>query len=314
MAIRIARAKTKKEIVLVCGYHGWHDWYLANNINSNNLDKHLLPGLKIKGVSKALKKTTFSFFYNDLKSFKKILNKNKSQIACVIMEVSRNFSPKNNFLQEIRKLTKKNNIILIFDECTSGFRTTFGGLHKKYKVYPDMATFGKTLGNGYAITALLGKKNIMKEAKNTFISSTFWTEKIGVSAALKTQEIMEKNKSWEKIEKIGKKIKKNWLKIAKKYSIDIKISGLDAIPSFVFTHRKHQILKTFLTQEMLKKKILATNTIYVSTSHKSNFLKFYFKNLEKIFKKISIMYKDKNFRFEKILDVPVSSSNFKRLN
>ena len=314
IAIRLARAKTQKEIVLVCGYHGWHDWYLANNIDSKSLDKHLLSGLKTEGVSKSLRRTTVSFAYNDLESFKKIIKKNNNKIACVIMEVSRNHKPQNNFIQQIRKLTRKNNIILIFDECTSGFRGTFGGLHKIYKVYPDMATFGKALGNGYAITALLGKRSIMKEAKNTFISSTFWTEKIGVSAALKTLEIMEKKKSWVKIEIIGKKIKKKWIEISKKYDVKINVNGLDAMPSFMFEHKDHQALKTFFTQEMLKKKILATNVVYVSTTHTVKLLKIYFDNFDKIFKRISIIVKNKKYKVKNFLDGPISSSTFKRLN
>ena len=102
----------------------------------------------------------------------------------------------------------KKKIILIFDECTTGFRETFGGLHLKYGVNPDVAIFGKALGNGYAINAILGKKEIMENAQNTFISSTFWTERSGPSAAIKTLEIMKKIKSWERLTKTGKYIKK----------------------------------------------------------------------------------------------------------
>ena len=102
------------------------------------------------------------------------------------MEVRRNFEPNKNFLKEIKKLCKKYKALLIFDECTSGFRETFGGLHKKYGVEPDMAMFGKALGNGYSITAIIGRREVMEAAQSTFISSTFWTERIGPTAALKT--------------------------------------------------------------------------------------------------------------------------------
>ena len=115
------------------------------------------------------------------------------------MEVARNKGPEDNFLQKVRALATKHNIVLIFDECTSGFRETFGGLHKKYGVEPDMAMFGKALGNGYAITATIGRREVMEAAQSTFISSTFWTERIGPTAALKTLEVMEREKSWEKI-------------------------------------------------------------------------------------------------------------------
>ena len=103
------------------------------------------------------------------------------------MEVYRNYAPKNNFLKKIRNFCTKNNIILIFDECTSGFRETFGGLHLKYNVIPDICILGKALGNGYPITAVLGKKDIMQSAQSTFISSTFWTDRTGYVVAINTQ-------------------------------------------------------------------------------------------------------------------------------
>ena len=126
------------------------------------------------------------------------------------MEVSRNQGPDNNFLQQVRKLCNKNNIILIFDECTSGFRQTYGGLHKFYKVEPDMAMFGKALGNGYAITAVIGKDEIMSEAQESFISSTFWTERVGPTAALATLKEMKRTRSWKKITNLGNYLIKGW--------------------------------------------------------------------------------------------------------
>ena len=205
IAIRIARASSGKDNVAICGYHGWHDWYLSANLkNKSNLDTHLMSNLQIKGVPKNLKNQTYTFEYNDFEALKKIV-KNKN-IGTIKMEVSRNTPPQKNFLKKVRDIATKNNIILIFDECTSGFRETLGGLHKKYKVYPDMAMFGKALGNGYAITAVIGKREIMEASQKTFISSTFWTERIGPSAALATLKVMEKTKSWQIITKIGLKM------------------------------------------------------------------------------------------------------------
>ena len=132
------------------------------------------------------------------------------------MEVMRNFEPKDNFLHKIKNFCEKNNIVLIFDECTSGFRETNGGLHLKYKINPDLAMFGKSLGNGFAINAVIGKKDIMNFAKKTFISSTFWTERSGSTAGLKTLEVMNSQKSWEIITKKGKFIKKIGKKLQKK--------------------------------------------------------------------------------------------------
>lgn len=208
LAIRLARATTKKEKIIVCGYHGWHDWYLSANLKKNNsLDTHLFPNLKTEGVPLSLKRLTYSFKYNDFEALETIIKKDKN-IACLIMEVERDQKPQSNFLNKIRKICSLNNIILIFDECTTGFRENFGGIHLKYKVYPDIAMFGKSLGNGYAITAIIGRNFVMKNCSKTFMSSTFWSEKIGFVAGVETLKQMSKLKSWIVIKKKGLYIKK----------------------------------------------------------------------------------------------------------
>ena len=311
VAIRIARASSKKDNVAICGYHGWHDWYLAANIkNQNNLNSHLLKDLKIQGVPKKLANTVFPFEYNKIDQLKKIIKKNN--IGTVKMEVSRNIKPKSNFLKKVREITKKNNIILIFDECTSGFRENFGGLHMKYGVEPDLAIFGKALGNGYAINAVIGKRDVMNSATSSFISSTFWTERIGPTAALKTLEVMEKNKSWDYISKKGKKIKDKWRLLAKSKNLKINIWGLDSLAGFTINGKSPLKYKTLVTQEMLKNNILASNMIYLSTSHSDEHLKKYFYYLEKIFKIICECENGRNI--DTLLEYPVAETTFKRLN
>ena len=201
---------------------------------------------------------------------------------------------------------------MIFDECTSGFRETFGGLHKKYGIDPDMAMFGKTLGNGYAITACLGRREIMEAGQSTFISSTFWTERIGPTAALKTLEIMENIKSWEIITETGKTIEIGGKKLAKKYNIPIKISGLPALINFTIESNNWLKYKTYITQEMLKNGYLAGNSIYVSIAHNQSYIDAYFKILEPIFSKIQDFEKNNNINIQ--LDGPVCHSGFERLN
>ena len=191
IALRIARCSSKNNNVAICGYHGWHDWYLSSNLRSKKgLDKHLLKGLSTIGVSDNLKDTTFPFDYNSIDQLNNLI-KNK-KIGIIFMEVSRNVNPKNNFLVKVKKIAEKNNLILIFDECTSGFRETNGGLHLKYGINPDICVFGKSLGNGYPITAVLGKNHIMDKAVNSFISSTFWSDRSGPVAALETLNQMQK--------------------------------------------------------------------------------------------------------------------------
>ena len=282
IATRIARAATGKDKIAVCGYHGWHDWYLAANLNNkNNLDNHLMKNLKINGVNKNLKNSVVTFEYNNFSKLESLISSNN--IAAVIMEVSRDDLPKNNFLKKVRNITKKNNIVLIFDECTSGFRKNLGGLHRTFNINPDMAVYGKALGNGYAITAVVGSEDVMKAANSSFISSTFWTERIGPTAALKTIEVMEKLKSWDKITEKGKKFKKKLKKLSKKYSLDITIKGLDALPKFELNNKDQLYFSTYITQEMLKRKILASNAIYFCIDHDKKILKKYFEYLEEDF-------------------------------
>ena len=311
IAIRIARAASGKDNIAICGYHGWHDWYLAANIKNNkNLNTHLLPGLSPAGVPKKLKNTTFPFEYNDIKTLKKLVKKEK--IGIIKLEVFRNIKPKRNFLREVRDIANKNNIILIFDECTSGFRETFGALHKKYKIYPDICILGKAIANGYPLTVIMGKRKIMQHAQNTFISSTFWTDKIGFVAGLKTLKEMEKNKSWITISKTGKIIKKQWMRIAKKNKINLSIFGLDALPAFSIKSKNWIKYKTYISQEMLKNNILASNLVFVSISHHQKEIKRYIKNLDNIFKKIK-QFED-GLNIDNYLSSPTCHTGFKRLN
>ena len=312
IAIRIARAASGRDKVAICGYHGWHDWYLSANHNQNdNLSSHLLGGLSPLGVPEVLKNSVFPFNYNNFEELLEITQKH--DIGVIKMEVVRNIEPENNFLKKVRELANKKNIVLIFDECTSGFRETFGGIHKKYRVEPDMAMFGKTIGNGYALTAVVGKRSVMEAAQKTFISSTFWTERVGPTAALTTLEVMEKTRSWEIITNLGNEMREGWKSLASAYNLNISISGLPAISSYNFNSNKSQEYKTFITQEMLKKGYLASTNFYASTAHNSKIINEYLELLDPIYHKI---YKCENemLNIEDLLDGPVCHSGFKRLN
>lgn len=313
IAIRIARAASGRDKVAVCGYHGWHDWYLSANLGSDeNLAGHLLPGLDPKGVPSNLRNTVFPFNYNKIEELENLFEKNPD-IGVIKMEVSRNKGPEDNFLHKVRGIANKYNAVLIFDECTSGFRQTFGGLHKLYGVEPDMAMFGKALGNGYGITATIGKRSVMEAAQKTFISSTFWTERIGPSAALKTLEVMERERSWETITKTGEIIGNSWLKLASENNLKISLNGMPALIGFSFDSDQHLKYKTFITQEMLKRGYLAATSIYVSVVHTKEILDGYFENLAEIFKIIESCENGQN-NIESLLNGPVCHGGFKRLN
>ncbi|BAP80156.1 bifunctional glutamate-1-semialdehyde2,1-aminomutase/3-deoxy-manno-octulosonatecytidylyltransferase [Pseudomonas sp. MT-1] len=311
IAIRIARAASGRDKVAICGYHGWHDWYLSANLGDDkNLAGHLLPGLEPNGVPRNLRGTVFPFNYNNFAELQALVDSH--DIGVIKMEVSRNRGPEDNFLHKVRQLATERGIVLIFDECTSGFRQTFGGLHKLYGVEPDMAMFGKALGNGYAITATIGRREVMEAAQSTFISSTFWTERIGPTAALKTLEVMQQVKSWESITRIGLDITAKWLALAQKHELSITTSGLPALTGFAFNSADNLAYKTLITQEMLSKGYLAGTSVYVCTQHTAEVVHGYFAALDPIFGLIKECEEGRAIR--DLLKGPVCHGGFKRLN
>jgi len=203
-------------------------------------------------------------------------------------------------------------IVLIFDECTSGFRETFGGLHLKYGIEPDMAMFGKALGNGYAITATIGRRSVMEAAQSTFISSTFWTERIGPSAALKTLEVMERERSWEQVSSIGLQLRSRWQELADRHGLSISHNGLPALTGFAIQSYQALAYKSLIAQEMLKKGYLAATSCYVSLAHQSEVIESYLDALDEVFALIADC--EKGCSVEELLAGPVCHGGFKRLN
>lgn len=312
MCVRIARAYMKRDKVAICGYHGWHDWYVSVNLGeSDALAGHLLPGIPTGGVPSELRGTAIPFHYNNYEELLQIVNDNPD-LAAIKMEVCRNFGPENNFLQKVRNLATERGIVLIFDECTSGFRETYGGLYKKYGVEPDMTIYSKTIGNGYAICAVVGRKEIMDAAQGSWISSTFWTERIGPSAALATLGEMRRTKSWEVITAKGLENKRRWQALADKYEIEIEQWGIPALAGYNFKSKNHLAYKTFITQEMLKKGYLAGNSMYPCLAHTPEIIDDYFEKLDVIFAQIRDFEDGKDVM--RALDGPVCQSGFKRLN
>jgi glutamate-1-semialdehyde aminotransferase len=312
IAIRIARAASGRDKVAICGYHGWHDWYLSANHNEGDeLSGHLLPGLSPNGVPKNLKDTVYPFNYNNYEELITIVENN--DIGVIKMEVVRNFGPEDNFLHKVRALATAKNIVLIFDECTSGFRETFGGIYQKYGVEPDMAMYGKTIGNGYALTAVVGTRAVMEAAQNTFISSTFWTERIGPTAALATLKVMERVKSWETITEMGNKMRSGWQKLANAHHLSINISGIPALSTYSFVSNDAMAYKTLISQEMLEKGFLASTNFYASTAHNDTNLELYFNALDEVYHMIA-KCESGDLHINNLLKGPICHGGFKRLN
>ncbi|MFC1568328.1 aminotransferase class III-fold pyridoxal phosphate-dependent enzyme [Candidatus Margulisiibacteriota bacterium] len=310
IAVRIARAYSGKDKLLFCGYHGWHDWYLASNLGGDSLEEHLLPGLSPAGVPKGLTGSAIPFNYNDLDEFHSVLMKHKDDVGVIVMETLRNHFPAKGFLEEIRKVASDNGIVLVFDEITAGWRLNLGGAHLLFGVSPDLAVFGKGMSNGYPMAAVIGNE-VMQKAQDTFISSTYWTERIGPSAALATIKTLRDKRVADHLVRIGKSVKQGWQEKADKHGLGIEVSGIDPLGHFSFKYENGLALKTLFVQLMLEKGFLATTAFYASYAHQSDHVMAYLNAVDEAFAVLSAAVK--NSDVEKRLQGPVAHAGFKRL-
>jgi glutamate-1-semialdehyde aminotransferase len=312
MAVRIARASSGKDNILFSGYHGWNDWYIAANVSdSNNLDEHLLKGLSPAGVPKSLKGTAIPFSYNNIKDFNKKL-RNTKNIAAVIIEGARYNAPDMNFIKHVEKITKQRGIILVVDEITSGFRICNSGSYIKYGYDPDIVVYGKALGNGFAISAVVGKGDVMEAGKKSFISSTMWTERVGFTAAIATLKKIHKIKLHKHLVKTGKGIAQIWTQAAKKNNLNITVSDYYPLVTLKFEYPDvREEIETLFIQEMLKRGILSSKSVYVTAAHNDKELKIYKKACIEVFNIIRLALESDINQF---LKTSKRSDAFVRLN
>ena len=313
IAVRISRAFSGKDKVVFSGYHGWSDWYLAANLSDkNHLNDHLLPGLSPLGVPKGLKGTAIPFKYNDTEDFFQVI-KNNPDIGTIVIEGARYDFPKQDFLNAIQETAKENKIIIILDEITSGWRITDGGVYKTNDFQPDIVVYGKGMGNGYAISAVLGNNNVMDMAQKTFVSSTFWTERIGFVAALKTIEILVREKVWHHLIQMGTLIGEGWGKLAEKHGLKLYVTDFKPLITMKLGYgENNSVLTTLFTQEMLKRGYLASTSVYVSYSHNEKIVEEYLNNVDEVFNLLSDSIKGGNIVDK--LESRVIEEGFKRLN
>lgn len=267
-AVRIARATTGRSKVAVCGYHGWHDWYLAANLGTTDaLDGHLLPGLSPEGVPRELRGTTLTFRQNDTEAFDRIMDLHGDSLAAVVMEPCRTAHPDPGFLEHIRSTTQRLGVLLIFDEITVGWRLCLGGAHLMYGIDPDIAIFAKATSNGYPMGAIIGHSAAMKGANHSFVSSTYWSERIGPSAALATIREMKKIDLPGHVKELGQRVQQCWLNQAAATELEVVVAGFPCLATFSFQHTKSAVLMTMFTQMMLQKGFLAGGAFYPTLAH-----------------------------------------------
>lgn len=288
IAIRIARAATGRSKVAFCGYHGWHDWYLAANISDQrNLDGQLLPGLDPRGVPRELAGTALPFNFNRIHELEAVIAAHGDSLAAIIMEPMRDNEPEPGFLEGVRKLADQIGAVLIFDEVTSGFRINFGGIHKILGVNPDIAVFGKALGNGFPISAVVGKRAIMESAQDTFISSTFWTERTGFAAALATLAKYERENVHEHLIHYGDRINAGWRKLSAQFGVRTRITGIAPLTHLSFADEEPMVLQTLYAQEMLKRGYLLGSSVYSTFAYSDPIIDEFIEQSSAVFETIS---------------------------
>ena len=312
VSVRIGRAKSQRDKVLFCGYHGWHDWYLAANLaDEKSLDGHLLSGLAPSGVPRALKGTSYPFKYNDTEGFLKLIKEHKEDVGVVVLESLRDKYPDKEFIQTVRQITRDLGIVLICDEITAGFRLSLGGAHLLFDLEPDIAVFGKAISNGYPMAAIIGKAEVMEAAQDSFISSTYWTDRVGPTAALSTIKKMRDKKVSQHLVDTGEKIQIGWKEAAANNKLALDVSGIYPLSHFNFNYKEPLVLKTLFTQIMLEKGFLASTAFYASYAHKEDHVDEYLKSVDESFSFIAQAIKGGNP--EKHLKGTVCHSGFKRL-
>ena len=313
IAVRIARAATGRDKVAFCGYHGWHDWYLAANLaDDKNLDGHLLPGLKPAGVPRGLVNTAFPFRYNHPEELDELVETLGDELAAIVMEPVRHHQPKEGFLEHVRNVARKIGAVLIFDEITSGWRMNIGGIHLLYGVEPDIAVFAKAISNGFPMAVIIGKKEVMDAAQESFISSTYWTERIGPTAAIATVKKMKRENVPEHLIEIGKAIQQGWKELAQVHELPLKVEGIPPLSVFQFDHPTKLELYTLFTQLMLEKGFLTSKGFYATFAHKREHVQKYLEAVDDVFNKLHEALV--NNTLTKLLKGPVVQTGFKRLN
>lgn len=288
IAVRIARACTGKDKIAFCGYHGWHDWYLAANIGTENaLGEHLIPGLSPNGVPRGLAGTSFPFRYNKIDELEAIVKKEGKTIAAIVMEPIRSEQPLPGFFDRVRAIADEINAVLIIDEISAGFRLNSGGAHLLFGITPDMAVFSKALGNGYPIAAVIGKRNVMEAAQSTFISSTNWTERIGPVAALATIRKHQRVNAGNHLTEIGQQVQNGWRSLADKAGLKIEVGGIPPLGHFSFSYDNAPAMKSLFIQLMLERCFLVSNLFYAMYAHQSGHVEQYLRAVTEVFAEIA---------------------------
>jgi glutamate-1-semialdehyde 2,1-aminomutase len=318
VAVRIARAFTGRDKIAICGYHGWHDWYLAANLsapgveaNVDQLDRHLLPGLQPRGVPSTLGGETLTFHYNHLEELDALIAVHGNELAAVVMEPTRHVDPEPGFLEGIRERCDKLGVPLIFDEISIGWRLGLGGAHLKYGVDPDIAVFAKALGNGFPIGAIIGNRDTMQAAQSSFISSTFWTEGVGPAAAVACVRKMMNQDVPSHLHRIGSIVVEGWQELGRKHKLPVRTPGRAELAILAFEHPEAAAMTTLMTARMLDRGYLAAGGFNATLAHQPRHAAAYLEAIDEVFAELRAAIASGNVANQ--IGGPVKHAGFARL-
>lgn len=314
MAVRIARGVTGRDKVLFCGYHGWHDWYLASNLGGENLAGHLFNGIEPVGVPRVLEGTAKPFAYGDLDSLAELLQQHRGEVACIIMEPMRSEEPPAEYLAQVRALADAHGVLLVFDEVSSGFRVALGGAQQYFGVIPDLSVFAKAISNGYPLGAVVGKRVYMQPSEQMFISSAYWDDAIGTAAALATLRELQRRDAVAHFVDIGALFKKEINRAAERVGLAAECYGIAAHPGIRFAIDDEATLKkvqTLFIQENARRGVILATGFFLNCAHDEEAVVETARVVEESFAVIARALE--NDALDAALESPVQDELFRRL-
>ncbi len=269
LAARVARAASGRDLIAFSGYHGWHDWYIAANlVDGHALDAHLLPDIDPSGVPESLRGSIVPFLDCDRETFDAVVARHGERLAAIVLEPARYGEPPAGWLQHVRETADRLGAVLVFDEITSGFRRTVGGAHLELGVEPDVAVYAKAMSNGYPMGAVIGRRGVLEAAERSFVSSTYWSERIGPTAALATIGKLREHDVPARLCATGERMRAGWRQLASEHGLEIATKGIAPLPTFSLdAGDESRAAMTLYTQCMFDEGFLAAGGFYASYAH-----------------------------------------------
>jgi len=231
-AVKISRAFTGRDRIIRSGYHGWHDWCDVNP----------------RGIPQCVRDLTIGVEYNNIDSLREALDANEGEVAIFMLEAFQGDGPKGNYLADVQQLCREHDVVLCFDEVKTGGRFSLGGFQDYVGITPDLSTFGKALGNGYDISFVGGKREIMEDVGDVWIAATFHGQLMGTAAALATITEMQTIDGVKQIWQNGRRLMDGLAEVLRKHNVDARVMGQPPMPRLKFAEGQDDLADAFYTQ------------------------------------------------------------------